>query len=154
MTETSSSSSFRKVSAIVASSCSTSSRSTIGTIRARFGPTRLRASKTKLRTVQAWAGADEVERRARGAGVVARRRAKSASLNRGDLHRQLCLECRDVLDAERRAHRLVRALEELVDDLDLGGACSQDRERVHQSLEPVLALDDLGGRGVLEHIRL
>jgi hypothetical protein len=46
ITETSSSSGLAKTSAIDASAYSRSSRSTIGPIRARFGPTRLRASAT------------------------------------------------------------------------------------------------------------
>jgi hypothetical protein len=44
ITETRSSTSLWKRSAIAASACSASKRSMIGTIRARFGPTRLRAS--------------------------------------------------------------------------------------------------------------
>ena len=46
ITETSSSSGLAKRSAIAASGCSAFSRSMIGPIRSRFGPTRLRASLT------------------------------------------------------------------------------------------------------------
>ncbi len=46
ITETSSSTGERKRSAIAASACSAFSRSMIGRMRSRFGPTRLRASRT------------------------------------------------------------------------------------------------------------
>ena len=46
ITATSSSSSERERSAIEASGCASFSRSTIGPIRSRFGPTRRRASLT------------------------------------------------------------------------------------------------------------
>jgi hypothetical protein len=48
ITATSNSTSERKWSAMRASACSAFSRSMIGRIRAFFGPTRLRASATKL----------------------------------------------------------------------------------------------------------
>ena len=111
ITETSSSSGLRNVSAIVASACSTASRSMIGRIRSRFGPTRFRASLTKLRgnelervarLTQARACADEVERRAAGACELARRRPELAGLDPRDRGRELRLELGDVGERERR----------------------------------------------------
>ena len=49
---------------------------------------------------------------------------------------------------------VVRPLEELVRDLDLGRTGAQARERVHEPLQPVLRLDDLGRRRALERVRL
>ena len=101
ITETSSSSGLRNVSAIVASACSTASRSMIGRIRCFFGPTRLRAScdeATRHSSLaaggapQARPGADEVERRAAGAREVARRRPELARLDPRDPGGQLGLE--------------------------------------------------------------
>ena len=48
----------------------------------------------------------------------------------------------------------VGALEEVVDDLDLFGPGAEARERVDQPLQPVVRLDDLLGRALLERVRL
>ena len=53
-----------------------------------------------------------------------------------------------------RLYDLVRALEELVDDLDLLGAGPEARERVDESLQAVVVLDDLGRRALGERVRL
>ena len=47
-----------------------------------------------------------------------------------------------------------RPLEELVDDLHLTGARAQAHDRVHEPLQVVLRLDDVGRRAAVEHVRL
>src|SRR5947209_2601195 len=162
MTDTSSSSGLRNVRAMAASWCSSASRSTIGRMRARFGPTRLRASATKLRrTDELWgrlaqphSRAHEVERRAPGARELARRRSELAGLNPRDRHGELGFQLAQLVARERRRHHGVRTLEELVHDLDLVGAGAEARERVDEPLQPVPLLDDRFGRHVTDEVRL
>src|SRR5437868_7895470 len=112
---------------MAASWCSSASRSTIGRMRTRFGPTRLRASATKLRgtdelgrrLAQADPRADEIERRAPRARELARRRPELARLDARDRDGELRLQLAQLAARERRRHDGVRALEELVHDLDL-----------------------------------
>src|SRR4249920_2795936 len=103
---------------------------------------------------QVRAGADEVERRTGRARVLARRRLELARLDRRDRRGQLPPELHRLFLLVTLCYKVARALEELVDDLDLVPSRAQDRERVHEALEPVVALDDLLRRGVLEHVRL
>ena len=92
-------------------------------MRARFGPTRRRASATKLRTSRAARpGADEVER---GARRRTRTRSASGGSSQPGSPRSLPRARPRVPAArrpERRRDEVVRALEELVDDLDLADA--------------------------------
>ena len=129
----------------------------IGTIRARFGPTRRRASATKLRTpfLQPRPRADEVERGTGGAGVVARRRAELAGLDRRDRRRQLRLQRRAGLRRRTTCSTSSSGRSRNWYTTSTSSAPAREaRERVHEPLEPVLALDDLGRRRVLEHVRL
>src|SRR3954471_19467115 len=166
MTETNNSSDEPNLSAIAASACSTASRSMIGRMRCFRGPTRLRASATKLRGTaelderlrgaapQARPGADEIERRARRAREVTRRRAELSGLDPLDPGRELRLEHGDLVALERRRHDRVGALEEVVHDLDALGTGAEARKRVHEPLQPVVVVDDLSRRRVAEQIRL
>ena len=95
----------------------------IGTIRSRFGPTRRRASRD---VATRHAGSGRRRRgRARGsrARELARRRAELAGLDPRDRRGQLRLQRRHVLaPCNSAVTSVVRALEELVDDLDLARA--------------------------------
>src|SRR5947209_1878403 len=99
-------------SAIFASACSTASSSMIGRMRSRFGPTRFRASLTKLRgnerrrLAETRARADEIESRAAGARELARRRAELSGLDPGDRGGELLLERGRVGQREARLDRL------------------------------------------------
>src|SRR4051812_14669588 len=143
MTEISSSRGLRNFNAIAASACSIASFSTIGRMRCFFGPTRFRASRMKLRGTQlegahglaeAHSGADEIERRARGAREVARRRTELTCVDARDPGRQLGFERLDLRQAERPRDDGVRTLEEVVDDLDLFGSGAEARKRGFERL--------------------
>src|SRR5215204_4464260 len=139
---------------MVASGCAAARRWMIGRIRSRFGPTRRRASETKLRATQVWTGADEVERRAGRARVLTRRRPELPRLDRRDRAGQLLLQDRRLIGLVRRRYELVGTLEELVDDLDLVRSRAQGGERVDEPLQTIFALHNLAGRRVLEDVRL
>ena len=126
-------------------------------MRARFGPTRLRASETKLRAnsgSQARSGADDVERRAVGARALARRRHERAGADALDRGGELRLEQWHVLGGEHRHDGLVRLLEELVDDLDLLRPGAEARQRVDEPLQAVVRVGHLLRRSSLERVRL
>ena len=55
---------------------------------------------------------------------------------------------------ERRRDDRVGPLEEVVDDLDLVGPGAEARERIHEPLQPIVALDDLLRRPFGERVRL
>src|SRR5438128_12331701 len=88
-------------------------------------------------------GADEIERGTAGTGELARRRYELAGLDPRDRSGELCLECWHVGHGEGSGDDRVGPLEEVVDDLDLLRAGAEARERVHQSLQAVVARDDL-----------
>src|SRR4051794_26565844 len=164
MTEISSSSGVWKRSAIFASACSTASRSITGSIRAFFGPTRRRASRTKLRGTaelergrrapQPRPSTDEVERGAARTRELARRRPELACLDPLDAGRQLAFELLDLILHEGRRDDRVRALEEVVDDLHRRRARAEAGERIDEALQPVVLLDDLRRRRLANQIRL
>src|SRR5438105_347159 len=87
--------------------------------------------------------ADDVEGRAAGAHELVRGRHELPGLDARDRVRQLRLERGQLLAAEARGDDRVRALEEVVDDLDLVRAGPEARERVDEALQPVVGLDDL-----------
>src|SRR5215211_9403885 len=99
-------------------------------------------------------GAHHVERGAAGAGVVARGRDERARADTADRGGELGLERGNVGDAERCADGRVRTLEEVVNDLHLGRAAAEARERVDEPLQPVLVLDDLVRWVLGERVRL
>src|SRR5436305_4040690 len=132
-------------------------------MRSGFGPTRLRASATKLRgtdgeigrrLAQAHPRAHEVERGAAGACELARRRPELARLDAPDCGGELRFQVAQLLARERRRHDRVRTLEELVDDLDVVRTRAEACERVHEPLQPVALLDDRFGRQLAEQVRL
>src|SRR3954453_6517024 len=107
----SSSRGLRNFNAIAASAWSIASRSMTGRMRCFFGPTRLRASWTKLRGTQlegahglaeAHTGTHEIERRAGGACKVAGRRPELAGVDARDAGRQLGFERPDLGAVEHR----------------------------------------------------
>ena len=98
--------------------------------------------------------ADEIERRAVRADELARRRTKVAFTNARDRSRELGLERWHIRVRERRRDDLVRLLEKLVRNLDLARTCAQADQRIHEPLQRVLRLDDLGRRSALERVRL
>src|SRR5215831_19143297 len=123
----------------------------IGRMRSRFGATRLRASRTKLRgnerfcrdgRPQTWARAHDVERRTAGANELVGRRSKLTGVDPRDRPAQLRLELRQLRAVERGRNDRVGPLEEVVDDLDLLGAGAEAGERVDESLKPVVVVDD------------
>ena len=71
-----------------------------------------------------------------------------------DRRRELCLEVLHVRARERRRRDVVRRLEELVRDLDLGRAGAEADERIDEPLQHVLGVDDLGRRPPFERVRL
>src|SRR5690349_3562527 len=163
ITEISSSSGLRNRSAIAASACSTASRSMTGRMRCFFGPTHFRASRTKLRgtqlegadrLAQAHAAAHEIERRARGARKVARRRTELSRMDPRDAHRELRLERADLRHAERRRDDGIGPLQEVVDDLDRLRSRTEAGERIHEALEPVIGLHDLLRRRIPDEVGL
>src|SRR5438093_5579190 len=132
ITATSSSRSHRDLSAMVASGYAAARRSMIGRMRARFGPTRLRASLTKLRgparlngcerafgvtiaTTEPRSCADDVERRTARADELVRRRAKIAGVDARDRGAEFGLELLHLFQAKRRRDDSVGPLEEVVD---------------------------------------
>src|SRR5439155_731804 len=117
---------------MTASGCSAASLSMIGRTRSRFGPTRRRAV----------------------AREVTRRGAEVAGPDRRDRSRELRLELRRVVAREQPRDGLVGSLEEYVCDLDRLGSCPERRERIDESLERVLLVDDVGRRALLEPVRL
>src|SRR6266542_1099896 len=88
---------------------------------------------------ETWAGADDVQCRAAGAGVLARRRDELAGLDARDRGRKLPFELGDVRRAEGLRDDRVWTLEEVVDDLDLLRPAPEAGERVHETLHPFLA---------------
>ena len=64
------------------------------------------------------------------------------------------LQRRGVGRREAAHHRVRRALEEAVGDVDVRRAVAQRRERVDDALGLVVALDHLGGLGALEAVAL
>src|SRR4029079_17597393 len=109
---------------------------------------------TLARGGEPWPSAQEIERGAIRTRELARCRAELARPDASDGRRELRLERRSVGGGEGRRRDLVRLLEELVRDLDLVGSRTQADERVDESLQGVLGLDDLGGRPPLEGVRL
>src|SRR5205085_11625711 len=103
---------------------------------------------------QARTGADEVESRTAGARELARRRPELAGLDPRDCRGQLGLERRQLGEREPRLDRLVRTLEEGVDDFDLLRPGAEARERVHAALQPVVRVDDLLRRRLADEVRL
>src|SRR5262245_65504033 len=99
--------------------------------------------------MQVRAGADEVQRRAGRARVLARRRLELARLDRRDRRGQLALEGRHLVFLVPKRYKVVGALQELVDDLDLARSGAQASERVQEELEALVALDDLPPRRLL-----
>src|SRR5437763_14374078 len=138
----------------------------ISRMRARLGPTRLRASWTKLRgtasdgsegafrvavrAAQPGARTDDVEGGAARADVLVRHRSELARVDPCDCCTQLRLELLHLLESEARRDDCLRPLEEVVDDLDLPSSCAEAGERIHEPLEVVIALDDLLGRPLLQ----
>ena len=96
------------------------------------------------------AGADHVERRAAGARELARPRREPALLDPRDRLRELGLELGQLLAPNDGLDERVGPLQELVDDLDLLRPGPEAGDCVDEALQPVLGLDDLGGRVVAE----
>src|SRR5258708_1412872 len=126
MTDTRSSSSFAKVSAILASAYSEVSRSITGLTLSLFGPTRLRASLTKLLGSGAKrgvglpggpgpSGAEEIEGGTARAGELVGPGRELARVDSRDARRELCLEGRHLVARERSRDDGVGSLEEVVD---------------------------------------
>src|SRR6266536_6392444 len=99
-------------------------------------------------------GTDDAEDGAIRANEVARRRAELARLDVRDRLRELGPEAGEIGALERRRHKHIRPLQELVDDLDLVRTRPQARDRVDEPLDPVLAFDYLLRRPLAEHVRL
>src|SRR6478752_2784640 len=78
-------------------------------------------------SVQIRARADDVERGATRARELARPRRELPTLDPLDRRRELGLELRQLVAGERRRDKVVRALEELVDDLGLLRAGAEAR---------------------------
>ena len=75
-------------------------------------------------------------------------------MDAGDAGAQLGLELRQLRTAEHGRDDRVRALEEVVDDLDLLRAGAEAGECVDEALQPVVVLDDLLGRSLVERVGL
>ena len=75
--------------------------------------------------------------RTRSAAAGTRRRGFARSLPK------LCFEGRHLIVRERRRDDGIRALEEVVDDLDLLRTGTEARERVDEPLQAVVGIDDL-----------
>src|SRR5438477_178668 len=86
------------------------------------------------RIPQAWPGTDDVERRAARARVLARRGHELPRPDASDRRRQLGLESDHVSRRKHSRDDRVRALEEVVHDLDLLRPGTEARERLHETL--------------------
>ena len=166
ITETSSSRSERNRSAIVASGCSAISRSTIGPDARLLRPDATTSLGDEAPCHAAILALTVEAQRKFGpaqttssAGQPAHANSLGRGGNRPAWMRAIASDSSasssgSLIAPEGRLDELVRPLEELVDDLDLLGARAEARERVDEPLQPVLGLDDLGGRALAEHVRL